>query len=174
MQRILIVGCSGAGKTTLSWALGKKLGLEVIHLDREYWRAGWIESPRPEFLARLSTLLEKDAWIMDGNYDSTLVVRMVRADTVIFLDFSRWRCLSSVLWRTTTKYGRVRAGIPDGCPERFDWKFIRWIWSYRDAARPAILEHLRRFENQGGKVVILRSRAEMQEWRDELPASPAA
>lgn len=171
MQRILIVGCSGAGKTTLSWALGKQLGLEVIHLDREYWRAGWIESPRPEFLVRLSKLLERDAWIMDGNYDSTLGLRMARADIAIFLDFSRWRCLSSVVWRTLTKYGRVRAEIPTGCPERFDWKFIHWIWNYRRTARPAILEHLQRFDRQGGKVVILSSRDEMWKWRDELAAS---
>lgn len=168
MQRILIVGCSGAGKTALALDLGKKLGLEVIHLDREFWQAGWKPTPQAEFRPRLRDLLAREAWVIDGNYDSSLEFRLTRADTAIFLDFSRWQCLSSVLWRTVKHHGRTRPEITPGCLEHFDWNFIRWIWGYRRTARPGILEAFQRFETKGGRTFIFRSRAETWKWLAQL------
>jgi adenylate kinase family enzyme len=166
MQRILIIGCSGAGKSTLSVALRRKLGLPIVHLDREYWRPGFTPPPREEFIVHLAGLLAREAWIMDGNYDSTLEQRLQRADAAVFLDFSGWRCLASTIGRILRQYGKVRADMSPGCPERWDWKFFWWIWNYRRDARPGVLATLAKAEAQGVEVIILHSRQKVKSWLD--------
>src|SRR5688572_4725457 len=96
MRRVLIIGSAGAGKSTLAQQLGAIVGLPVIHLDAHYWNAGWKETPQEEWKQRVAELLRRDAWIMDGNYGSTLRERVEAADTVILLDLSRVRCLYRV------------------------------------------------------------------------------
>ncbi len=95
MRKILVIGSGGAGKSTLSRQLGELLDIEVLHLDKFYWQAGWIEMPQPEWLKTVEELLGRDAWIMDGNYSGTLDIRIAACDTVIFLDMPRTLCL----WR---------------------------------------------------------------------------
>ena len=108
MKRILIIGSSGSGKSTLSRTLKEKLQLPVVHLDQLFWRAGWEHVTREEFDALLQTELEKDAWILDGNFDRTLPVRLTYADTVIFFDLPRLVCLWRVFKRVRTFRGRTR------------------------------------------------------------------
>jgi adenylate kinase family enzyme len=83
MRRVLVIGISGAGKSTFSQALATKTGLPLIHLDKEFWRPGWVQTPRQEWRARVSELAARERWIMDGNYDSSLDLRLPRADTVL-------------------------------------------------------------------------------------------
>ena len=83
MHRILIIGCCGAGKTTLARELGARLGLEPVHLDWLWWRPGWRERGREEFDAELAELLRRPEWILDGNFQRTLPERLKFADTVI-------------------------------------------------------------------------------------------
>ena len=99
MQRILVIGCGGAGKSVFSRALGEKLGLPVVHLDRLFWLPGWHEQTPAAFDAALETELAKERWIMDGNYGRTLSRRLEFADTVIFLRYSRLCCLAGVFRR---------------------------------------------------------------------------
>jgi adenylate kinase family enzyme len=68
MRRVLVIGSGGAGKSTFSVALGKRLELPVIHLDAHFWRPGWVETPKPEWRERVAQLAARDAWVMDGNY----------------------------------------------------------------------------------------------------------
>src|SRR5215470_7625258 len=99
MQKILVIGSGGAGKSTLAKRLGARLNLEVIHLDKVYWKPGWVEPPKAEWQNRVQELLNREAWIMDGNFSDTLVMRMAACDTVIFLDLARLICLWRVLKR---------------------------------------------------------------------------
>ena len=85
-ERILVLGPCGAGKSTLAAALGERLGLPVIHLDKEYWRAGWVEPPQAEWLGKVEELIARPRWVMDGNYGGTLARRLERADCVVTLD----------------------------------------------------------------------------------------
>ena len=130
MERILIIGCGGAGKSTLARQLGKKLDLPVVHLDTLFWKPGWVQESREEFDRKLSVELEKPKWILDGNFNRTMPQRMAKCDTIIYLDFPRLTCLMGVVKRIVTTYGKVRPDMGEGCPERFDFEFLRWVWDY--------------------------------------------
>lgn len=86
MRRVLVIGCPGTGKSTLTRALAETLGLPAVYLDRLWWKSGWINRTRAEFDARLDAALAGDAWVMDGNYLRTLPRRLERCDAVLFLD----------------------------------------------------------------------------------------
>ena len=156
MERILIIGCSGAGKSTLARQLGEKTGLPVIHLDALFWKPGWVESSREEFDARLLAELEKPAWILDGNYARTLPVRLEKCDTVIYLDFSRLACIWGVLKRVITTYGTVRPDMAEGCPERFDWEFLKWVWNFQARNREKMQAQLRQVPPEN--LIVLGNR----------------
>ena len=142
MKRILVIGCSGAGKSTLARQLHKRTGLQLIHLDRLFWKPGWEQSDIAEFRDRCATLCEADEWIMDGSYFSNLSLRLLRADTVFYLDYPTHLCVRRVLWRIVTGYGRDRPSCAEGCPERFDWEFMDYIVSFRRKRRDLILDLL--------------------------------
>ena len=172
MRRVLIVGSSGAGKTTLATQLAGPLGLPVIHLDAHFWQPGWAETPRDIWRARVKELLERDRWIMDGNYGSTLAERARAADTIILLAFSRVRCLYNVFKRAMRYRGRARPDLNPGCPEHLpDWDFIRWIWTYPDAELPTVLEVLAAHEKDK-RIIVLRSRAEVERFLATVNARP--
>ena len=99
MKRILIIGNSGAGKTTLANSLAGILRLPLVHLDKLYWRDGWQHVSREEFDALLSVELQKESWILDGNFDRTLPLRLRYCDTVIYLDYSPVVCLCGAVKR---------------------------------------------------------------------------
>ena len=118
MRRVLVIGCPGAGKSTLTRALAETLGLPAVYLDRLWWKSGWINRTRAEFDARLDAALAGDAWVMDGNYLRTLPRRLERCDAVLFLDYPRRLCLFRALRRILRWRGRTRPDMAEGCPER--------------------------------------------------------
>ena len=142
MKRILVIGCCGAGKSTLSRKLARITGLPLIHLDQEYWQPNWVESDPADWEAKVETLIQDDSWIIDGNYGGTMPKRLTRADTVVFLDRSRWVCLYRVLKRTSLHYGQARSELPEGCRERFDWEFLKYVYRFQLDRRPGILRNL--------------------------------
>lgn len=135
MERILIIGCGGAGKSTLARQLGEKLTLPVVHLDKLFWKPGWVEETQEEFDRKLALELEKPRWIIDGNFNRTMPQRLEKCDTIIYLDFSRLACLLGVVKRIVTTYGTVRPDMGEGCPERFDIEFLKWVWNYNKDKR---------------------------------------
>jgi adenylate kinase family enzyme len=167
MQRILIIGCSGAGKSTLARKLGEKTGLPVVHLDALFWKPGWVESEREVFDARVLAELEKPAWIIDGNYARTLPVRLEKCDGVIYLDFPRWLCLWGVLKRVAKNYGKIRPDMPEGCPERFDWEFLVWVWNFNKHVRPKLLQALE--SKPEVTVTVLKNRKDVNRFLAEFP-----
>ena len=136
MQRIAVIGVCGAGKSTLSSALGSLTGLPVYYLDQLYWKPGWIESEKEEFRKRVASIADTDCWIMDGNYSSTFDLRFSRADTIIYLDFARHIALYRAVTRILKSYGRVRQDMTEGCPERFNFAFFKYIWNFHKLYRP--------------------------------------
>lgn len=166
MERILIIGCSGSGKSTLARAMGEKTGIPVVHLDQLWWKPGWVESDREEFDARLEAELAKPRWIMDGNFSRTMPQRFKRCDTVIYLDFNRFTCLWGMFRRVTGYYGKVRPDMSEGCPERFDLEFIRWIWNYNQKNRLRNYGWLR--DTPHAKSIILKNRRQVKEFLASL------
>ena len=97
-----------------------------------------------------------DRWIMDGNYDSSLDLRLPRADTVVWFDYPMLPCLRRAIWRVVTSYGRVRPDMGEGCPERFDREFLRYIWTFNAKERPSVVASLARFGGHLQPVVFRR------------------
>jgi adenylate kinase family enzyme len=158
MRKILILGCSGAGKSTLAWQIGSVTGLPIIHLDQHYWLPGWQEPDKETWLRKISALIAQPEWVMDGNFGDTLVLRLAAADTAIFLDFPTRVCLDRVLLRVVRSLGRIREDMAPGCPERFDFSFLRYVYRYRREHRS---RHLAAMGAFGGKLIILQRPAEV-------------
>ena len=156
MKRVIIIGCGGAGKSTLARQLGEKTGLPVVHLDSIFWLPGWVEMEQAAFDQRLREEMAKEEWILDGNYNRTLEERVTRCDTIIYLDFSRLACLWGVLWRLVTHIGKSRPDMGAGCPEKINWEFIQWIWNFNRNKREAYYRILN--EAEGKETIVLKNR----------------
>ena len=151
MQRIIVIGCPGSGKSRLSRALHHKTGIPLYHLDMMYWNADKTTVEKSVFLERLSAVLEKDAWIIDGNYGSTMELRMAACDTVIFLDYSLEVCLDGIKERR----GKPRSDMPWVETEE-DAEFIEFIKNYNEQQKPKVLELLGKYSDKN--IVIFKSR----------------
>ncbi len=152
----MITGCGGAGKSTFSLALSEKLGLPVYHLDKYYWR-DWKETPAEEWKRTVTDIADKDEWIIDGNYSGTLDIRLKRADTLIFLDYSTFTCLKGAIKRIIKHKGTVRPDMGEGCVERFDLSFIMWIIGFRGKPRRRLMKLIKEYGSEVN-VVILKNR----------------
>jgi adenylate kinase family enzyme len=158
VQRVAVVGPAGAGKSVIARTISHRTGLPVVHLDLLFWRSGWTPAPKDEALRDLAAAVEGERWILDGNFLGEVDdERFARADTVIFLDFSRTRCTWRVLARIVRDRGRARPDLPERCFESLDLPLLRWIWSYPKRDRPRVLRTLARLERQGVGVHRLRS-----------------
>jgi len=165
MQRVMIIGSSGSGKSTIAKKLGEITKLPVIHIDKMYWKPGWELRPMEEVISMVNTAAQADQWIFDGNNSSSFNYRISRADTLIFLDFPTYLCMYRVIWRLIKyKMGYPRTDMAEGCPERFDWefiKFLRWVYNYkRDGRWQNAMElyeqtpdHINKFHLQSRKSV---------------------
>jgi adenylate kinase family enzyme len=156
MERILIIGCGGSGKSTLARQLGEFLSLPVVHLDKLFWHPGWVESTQEEMDEKIHAALQKPKWIMDGNFNRTLPKRLEYCDAVIYLDFSRVACLLGVVRRILTTYGKVRPDMGEGCPERFDLDFLKWVWNFNKNKREQYYRMLN--ETDGIEKIVLKNR----------------
>lgn len=166
MERIMIIGCGGSGKSTLARQLGEKLNLPVIHLDKLFWTPGWVSIPKEEFNRVHEEAISREKWILDGNFDRTIPMRLQRCDTVVYLDFSRFACLMGVLKRVLTTFGKVRPDMGEGCPERIDLDFLKWVWNFNKNKRERNYRLLK--EAEGVQVIILKNRRAVKKFLSEL------
>ena len=156
MQRVLVIGSPGAGKSTLAIELARRTSLPLIHLDQQYWRPGWIEPSKDEWREQVTQLIAGDRWIIDGNYGGTLEQRLARADTVIDLELPGLLCLARVALRGWRGRGQTRADMAEDCPERLDLGFYWWTLKYPFTSRKRIERQLQSF---AGRWIKLTSRS---------------
>ena len=167
MERIIIIGCGGSGKSTLARSLEALTGLPLVHLDAIFWSPGnWQHLEREEFDRILTEELEKPRWIMDGNYDRTLELRLQRADTVLYLDYNRAVCLLHWAKRVITNWGKARPDMADGCAEWFDPEFVSWIWNFNKNYRERSYRMLGEAENI--ETIVLKNRRMVKRFLDTL------
>ena len=166
MERILIIGCSGSGKSRLARELKEKLGLPLIHLDQLWHKEGWRHITREEFDSRLAMAMNMDRWIIDGNYSRTIPQRLPKCDTIIYLDFERWECLLGVAQRILTYRGKVRPDMAEGCPERFDWEFIKFIWNFNKNNR--VMNYTYLAQAKHAEQIVLKNRREVRAFLKSL------
>lgn len=151
MQRIVVIGCPGSGKSTLSRELHNITGIPLYHLDMMYRNADKTTVEKRVFLERLTTVLKKDNWIIDGNYSSTIDLRVAACDTVIFLDYPLDLCLAGIRERR----GRSRSDMPWIETEE-DAEFIEFIKSYNEKQKPKVLDLFEKYSDK--EIIILKSR----------------
>ncbi|HQU86396.1 MAG TPA: DNA topology modulation protein [Pyrinomonadaceae bacterium] len=169
MKKIIIIGSGGAGKSTFARELGKLLKIEVLHLDKLYWKPNWVEPPKDEWKKLLEKELQKDEWIMDGNFGGTLEMRLNYCDTVIFLELPRVVCLYRTFKRWTKYWNTNRPDMTVGCNEKFDLEFLGWIWNFPKTKKPKIDELLKRFEHEK-TIIRLHSAKEVKQFLEKLKA----
>ncbi|MBN1582581.1 MAG: DNA topology modulation protein [Anaerolineae bacterium] len=167
MNKIIIIGSGGAGKSVLARQMGEILGLPVFHLDALFWHPGWVETPRPEWEEKQKRILANKEWIIDGNYGGTMDLRLEACDTVVFLNFSRMVCLFRVLKRYVQFRGKTRPDMGDGCQEKLSLQFIKWIWDYPKSRAPKVTERVEDLST-AKTVVILKSPKAVQDFIEGL------
>jgi len=155
VDRIAIIGCGGSGKSRLAHSLGDMLGMTPVHLDGLYYDRDWTSLDTEQFAALQRDLVTEQHWIIDGNYASSLPIRLEAADTIIFLDLPAWACLWGIIQRRL-RYG---AGQHDavGVYNRITWNFIRYIVGYRTQMAPRVRQLVAAHAGDA-QVVMLRSR----------------
>lgn len=171
MNRIAIMGCGGSGKSHLARSLGAALGITPVHLDGLYYDADWNPLDKDKFAELQRDLVTAPRWIIDGNYASSLPIRLQAADTVIFLDLPGWACLWGILQRRLRHGGGQHQAI--GVYDRITWDFVRYILGYRRTMAPRVRTLIT--EHAGdAQVVILRSRRAARRYLTTVPAPSAA
>lgn len=161
MKKIIIIGCPGSGKSTFARALHEKTGIPLYYLDMMYWNADKTIVEKEVFLARLHEVLQMNSYIIDGNYASTMELRLKKCDTVFFLDYDLETCLSGI----ASRMGKPREDMPWIETEE-DSEFMNFIKAFILINRPKILSL---FENHKDKnIIIFKNREESAEYLKTL------
>ena len=169
MERILIIGNAGAGKSTFAKELAKRLALPLIHLDRLYWRGNWEHLSRDEFDTALQVQLDKPVWIIDGNFNRTIPHRLKYCDTVFFFDLPTAVCLLGITKRVLMNYGRTRDDMGGSCPEYFDGQktvLYRNVLNFNREHRKDYYKLLT--EVSHARVIVFKSRKQAAQFLKEL------
>jgi adenylate kinase family enzyme len=167
LNKVCIVGCGGSGKSTFAQKLGEITGLPVYYLDTYFWRPGWVERNRDEWKNIISNLTQNDGWIMDGNFNGTQDFRFAKADTIIFLDLPRYRCMFNAVKRVFSYRKKKRIDMADGCYERFDFDFYKWIWGYKKKHGLEVKKRLNRLHVEK-TIVVLKNYKEIDSYLEKI------
>jgi len=135
IKRIMIIGQPGSGKSFLARKIGDQTGLPVVHIDNIHWQAGWRERSAEEKARLCAEVHAQEQWIFEGGFSRSWDDRLARADVLIWLDIPLWLRAIRVIRRTLQYHGSSRPDLPEGCPERFNWEFTRWIWKTRTSGK---------------------------------------
>lgn len=156
MKKIMIIGCPGSGKSTFAKSLHKRTGIPLFHLDMLFWNKDKTTVETSIFLERLQQIFREDAWIIDGNYRSTMELRMRQCDTVMFLDYPLELCLNGIRERK----GKPRSDMPWIESDEEDAEFVGFIKSYNSQCRPDVLKLLEKYPEKEIYVFSNRTQAE--------------
>ncbi len=163
MKKIIIIGCPGAGKSTFARKLKDMTGLPLYYLDMLWHKPDQTNIPKEEFDAHIREILEKDRWIIDGNYQRTLEMRLQKCDTVFLLDYPLEICLAGA----QSRIGKKREDLP-WIETEFDEEFKQWILDFSENQLPPIYDLLDKYR-AGRDIIIFKSRQEAEEYlRNEI------
>lgn len=163
MKKVMVIGCPGSGKSTFSKKLQKATGLPLFHLDMIYWNADRTVVESTIFTEKLQDIMSQALWIIDGNYHSTIEVRLQACDTVFFLDYPVEVCLEGV----QSRKGKARTDLPWIEPiDEEDEGFITFINNYKDVNRPLVMDLLNTYTDKN--IIIFKNRHEANQYIEAI------
>ena len=172
-RRIVVVGVTGSGKTTLARELSDRLGLPHVELDALYWEPNWTPAPAETFRARVAEALQGGAWVADGNYGIARDIVWARADTLVWLDYGLpvilWQ-LTRRMWRRVFSHEELWNGNRERLGDHFFSRDSLYLWVFKTYWRrkreiPMLLEFP---ENKHLKVFHFKSPRELEEWLNSM------
>ena len=163
MNKILIIGISGTGKTKLAKKLSNIFKIPITHYDELVWGEGWKEVDEKIVEQKLNEAVKKDKWIIEGYIQPAAKIKLEKADVVIYLDYSGFQAMIGGLQRWWQYRGKTRPEMAAGCIEKFDWDFLKVMWKREE--RPEIEEAIKGFEN---KVIRIKTRREADKFLTKL------
>ncbi len=157
MKKVMVIGCPGSGKSTFSKKLHTLSGIPLFHLDQLYWNADKTTVDKSVFLGRLSDILQKEEWIIDGDYRSTMELRLQSCDTLFFLDYPTDVCLDGIRQRC----GKERSDLPwtERAGEE-DAAFVDFIKNYNTVNRSEVMALLEKYTHKNIFIFKNRSKAD--------------
>ena len=153
MKKISVIGCPGSGKSSFARALHAKTGIPLYYLDMMFWNHDKTTVDRSVFLERLGAVMDADEWIIDGNYASTMELRLAACDTVFFLDYPTQVCLAGIRARRGTE----RPDMPWVETEE-DPELTKCVESFPREQRPLVYDLLKKYGEKN--IYIFKSREE--------------
>ena len=168
MERIVVIGPPGAGKSIFADRLGRLLRIDVFHLDAIFWESGAPPVPA-EWAVRERELIEREQWILDGNYSQTLRPRLTAADTAVFLDFPTALCLARYVRRRLTHRRRPVPGMAEARRPHVSWRAVRGIVTFRRDHRSSFLTALSEADDLD--VVVLQRPRDVEGFLTSLHAA---
>ena len=158
MEKVIIIGCPGSGKSTFGRKLKSITGLPLYHLDMLFWNEDKTTVSREEFIKRLQAVMRKPAWIIDGNYGSSMEMRIKESDTVFFLDYPTEVCVEGI----EARKGKPRSDMPWINDDGTDKDFIDFVKKYNTESRPGVLELLKKYSDKN--IIVFKNRAEADKY----------
>ena len=162
MKKVIIIGCPGSGKSTFARKLSAITGLPLYHLDMMYWNKDRTTVEKDVFVERLQNAMSEDMWIIDGNYNSTMEMRLKECDTVFFLDYPTQICIDGI----ESRRGKARSDIPWVENNYVDVEFVEFVNRFNSDSRPGIIGLLEKYSSKN--IMIFRSRNESEEYLNLL------
>lgn len=169
-MKIVILGSSGTGKTTLCRMLGEKLSIPILHLDSVYWLKDWENISKDEFDRYMKNYLKKhQSWVIDGNYSNNkhFKYRLDLADIIVFLDYGTNASLKGIHKRAEEFKHQTRSDMADGCIEGIDQVFLRYVAGYNKFRSKFLIATIQKYKNKK-KVVVFKNRKELYDWYNAL------
>ncbi|WP_406435984.1 topology modulation protein [Streptomyces sp. NBC_00631] len=167
MMKVAIVGCGGSGKSYLARELGKILDAPVTHLDAAFYDDDWNALPMDKFAELQRELVAEPRWVIDGNYNSTLQIRLESCDTVVLMDVSTISALYGIFSRQL-RHGAGHKG--NGVHNRIHWGVIKYVATYRRKMRPRVMAKINEFASSRSNVVLLANRQQTRRWLQQVAA----
>ena len=168
-MKIAIVGYSGSGKSTLAQVLAQKHNIPVLHLDTVQFLPGWEIRDQGEKEQLVQAFLDSHPqWVIDGNYSKlSYARRLEEADLIILLLFNRFTCLRRAYRRYRQYAHSTRPDMAQGCKERFDWAFIKWIlWEGRTKRKRDQFQQI--LTQYGHKAVSIKNQEQLNQYLDAI------
>ena len=162
MDKVIVIGCPGSGKSVFSRALHEITGLPLYHLDMIYWRKNKTVLSREELIEKIKEIGATEKWIMDGNYGGTMEMRMSMCDTIIFLDYPTEVCLEGIMERC----GAHRPDMPWADSDEPDREFVDFVKNYNSHNRPHVLERIEKYSDRN--IYVFKSREEADSFLDNM------